>query len=120
MGERIKPILGAAGASLVANLILVTYVFVPQSGWDLSAGLVPGWLGLAIVSILGVLLLDWVNQSIGNPIRTAMVIAASQILLVDVYYVLNGTREIGAALASVVVLVLGYGITGFVYGKLSE
>jgi len=120
MGERIKPILGAAGAGLVANLILVTYVFVPQSGWDLSAGLVPSWLGMAITSVLGALFLDWVNQSIGNPIRSAMVIAASQILLVDVYYVLNGTREIGVALVSVVVLLLGAGITGFVYGKLSE
>ena len=120
MGERIKPILGAAGAGLVANLILVTYVFVPQSGWDLSAGLVPSWLGMAITSVLGALFLDWVNQSIGNPIRSAMVIAASQILLVDVYYVLNGTREIGVALVSVVVLLLRAGITGFVYGKLSE
>jgi hypothetical protein len=120
MGERIKPILGAAGAGLVANLILVTYLFVPQSGWDLSAGLVPGWLGLAITSILGTLLLDWINQSIGNPIRSAMVIATSQILLVDVYYVLNGTREIIVALTSVVVLLLAYGITGLVYGKLSK
>tara|TARA_B100001123_G_scaffold133103_1_gene154258 strand:- start:234 stop:437 length:204 start_codon:yes stop_codon:yes gene_type:complete len=67
-----------------------------------------------------VLFLDWVNQSIGNPIRSAMVIGVSQILLVDVSYVLNGTREIGVALASLVVLLVGYGITGFVYGKLSE
>ncbi len=66
------------------------------------------------------LFLDWVNQSIGNPIRSAMVIGVSQILLVDVSYVLNGTREIGVALASLVVLLVGYGITGFVYGKLSE
>ena len=64
-----------------------------------------------------VLFLDWVNQSIGNPIRSAMVIGVSKILLVDVP---NGTREIGVALASVVVLLVGYGITGFVYGKLSE
>ena len=64
-----------------------------------------------------VLFLDWVNQSIGNPIRSAMVIGVSQILLVDVP---TGTREIGVALASVVVLLVGYGITGFVYGKLSE
>ncbi len=49
-----------------------------------------------------------------------MVIGVSQILLVDVSYVLNGTREIGVALASLVVLLVGYGITGFVYGKLSE
>ena len=67
-----------------------------------------------------VLFLDWVNQSIGNPISSAMVIGVSQILLVDVSYVPNGTREIGVALASVVVLLVGYGITGFVYGKLSE
>ena len=67
-----------------------------------------------------VLFLDWVNQSIGNPIRSAMVIGVSQILLVDVSYVPNRTREIGVALASVVVLLVGYGITGFVYGKLSE
>ena len=120
MSERMKPILGAIVASVVANMILVNYVFLPIANWDMSTALVPGWLALAITSVLGVLFLDWVNQSIGNPIRSAMVIAVSQILLVDVYYVLNGTREIGAALVSIVVLLVGYGITGLVYGKLSE
>ena len=92
MGERMKPILGAAVAAFGVNLVLVPNLFARVAGLDMSAGLLPGWLGLLIVSALGAFLLDWVNQAIGNPLRSAVVIAASQVLLVDVYYVLNGNR----------------------------
>ena len=37
MGDRIKPILGAAGITLVLNYIGVTYFFDPQAGTELIA-----------------------------------------------------------------------------------
>ena len=120
MGERMKPILGAAVAAFGVNLVLVPNLFARVAGLDMSAGLVPGWLGLLIVSALGAFLLDWVNQSIGNPLRSAVVIAASQIFLVDIHYVLNGNRGLAAAVASAVVLLAGYCAAGYVYGKLSN
>ncbi len=47
-----------------------------------------------------------------------MIIALSQILLVDVYYVLNGQRTMMVAGASAVVLLVGWVAGGMVYGKL--
>ena len=49
-----------------------------------------------------------------------MIVAISQILLVDVYYVLNGTRGVAAAGISAVLLIVGWFAAGTVYGKLSD
>ena len=49
-----------------------------------------------------------------------MIIAVSQILLVDVYYVLNGTRGIAAGGASAVLLLVSWALIGTIYGKLSD
>jgi hypothetical protein len=71
-----------------------------------------------LASVVFVLYFDWVNQQVGNPVRSAMIIALSQILLVDVYYVLNGQRTMMVAGASAVVLLVGWVAGGMVYGKL--
>ena len=75
---------------------------------------------LGIFSVIVILFFDWVNQSLRKPIRSAMIIACSQILIVDVYYVFIGSREIMTAGVSAVVLLAGYCTIGFVYGKLSD
>ncbi len=95
--------------------------FGPIAASDTSAGaMVPTWLSLAIVSVLLILFYDWANQAVGNPVQCAMIVAISQILLVDVYYLLNGTRGIATAGASAVLLLVGWGVIGMVYGKLSD
>ena len=76
------------------------------------------WISLAIISVLSAVFLDWINQSVNQPMKSAMIIAISQILLVDVYYVLNGSRGVGPAFASIVVLLAMWGVAGTVYGKL--
>ena len=121
MSDRMKPIVGALAAAYIINFAGVTYFFGPIAANDTSAGaMVPTWLSLAIVSVLLILFYDRVNQAVGNPVQSAMIVAISQILLVDVYYVLNGTRGIATAGASAVLLLVGWGVIGMVYGKLSD
>ena len=121
MGDRIKPLLGALVAIYVINFTGVTLIFGPILADDVPTGeLAPVWLSLAIVAVLLVIFYDWVNQAVGSPVKSAMIIAVSQILLLDVYYVLNGTRGIAAAAASAAVLLVSWGMAGMVYGKLSD
>ena len=56
----------------------------------------PAWASLAVSSVFLILLYDWVNVSVGSPIRSGLIVALSQIVLVDVLYVMNGTRGIAA------------------------
>ncbi len=86
---------------------------------DQPGAVLPGWLGLAIASVLFVVLLDWTNGSVGNAVKSAMIIAISQIVMVDIYYPLIGRRGWAAAAASVAVLLVGWFIVGMVYGKLT-
>jgi hypothetical protein len=119
MGSRMKPILGAIVTTLVIGYVGVAYFFGPLLASDAPTGpMMPGWASLLVYAIVGVLFFDWVNQQINAPIKTAMVLAISQILLVDFYYVLNGTRGVVAAGASVVVLLVAWGAAGAAYGAL--
>ena len=120
MSARLKPLLGALITAYIIFFLGVTYFFGPIMANDAPAGaMVPAWLSLAIVSVLLVLFFDWVNVAVGNPVRSGLIVAIGQILLVDVYYVLNGTRGIAAAGASAVLLIVGWVAVGVVYGKLS-
>ena len=50
-----------------------------------------------------------------------MIIAVSQILLVDVYYVLNGSRGVAAGGGErALLLLVAWGLIGTVYGKMSD
>ncbi|GMR13859.1 MAG: hypothetical protein BMS9Abin29_2083 [Gemmatimonadota bacterium] len=119
MSARLKPLLGALITVYVVFFVGVTYFFGPLMASDVPAGpMMPGWMSLAIVSVLLVLFFDWVNGSVGNPVRSGLIVAIGQLLLVDVYYVLNGTRGIAAAGASAVLLIVGWVAVGIVYGKL--
>ncbi len=121
MSGRMKPILGAIVVGYVVFLGGVTYFFGLIMANDAPAGpMLPGWLSMLITSILLVLLFDFVVQAVGKPVKSAMIIAVSQILLVDVYYVLNGSRGGGAGSASALLLLVGWGLIGIAYGKLSD
>ena len=121
MSERMKPILSALVVGYVVFLGGVTYFFGPILANDAPAGaMVPGWLSLLVVSVLLIGLYDWVAQAVGKPVQAAMIIAVSQILLVDVYYVLNGSRGVAAGGASALLLLVAWGLIGTVYGKMSD
>lgn len=119
MTERTKPILGGMITAILVNYIGVYYFYGPIAASATPSGLeLPRGVALTITSIIFILFYDWANQQVNNPIKTAVIVAVSQILLVDVYYVLNGQRPVGQAVASVVVLLIGWVAAGFVYGKL--
>ena len=66
------------------------------------------------------LFFDWVVQNTGKTMFSAMVIALSQILLVDFNYVLIGRRELMPALISVGTLLVIWTAVSFVYDKLGS
>jgi hypothetical protein len=117
----VKAMLGTVVVVVAVSLAANNYIYLPQSSANPAPGtpMVPFLVALTVIAVVEVLLLDWVNQKINNAMRSALIIALSQIALVDIYYVLNGTRSIPAALASAVTLLLIWMAGGFVYGKLA-
>ena len=121
MTERMKPILGAMFTAIIVNYIGVYYFYGPIAESAAPSGLeLPRGVALLIAMVFFILFYDWVNQQVNHPIKSAMIVAVSQILLVDVYYVLTGQRPMMQAAASVVVLLIGWGAAGMVYGKLLD
>ncbi len=119
MTSRMKPILGAMVTATIVNYLGVYYFYGPIAESAAPSGLeLPRGVALLIAMVFFILFYDWVNQQVKHPLKSAMVVAVSQILLVDVYYVLNGQRPLAQAAASVVVLLIGWGVAGVVYGKL--
>jgi len=121
MTERMKPILGAMFTAIIVNYIGVYYFYGPIAESAAPSGLeLPRGVALMIAMVFFILFYDWVNQQVNHPIKSAMIVAVSQILLVDVYYVLTGQRPMMQAAASVVILLIGWGAAGMVYGKLLD
>ena len=115
MGDRMKPILGSYVAFLVISYIGVTYFFNPQAGTEI----LPAPWSLVVGGIAFILLFDHMTQKTGNAMVTAMTIAFSQVLMVDVYYVLNGTRDMQSALVSAAVILIGWYAAATVFQKMS-
>ena len=121
MSERMKPILGAMVTAIIINYIGVYYFYGPIAESATPSGLeLPRGVALLIAMVFFILFFDWVNQQVNNPLKSAMIVAVSQILLVDFYYVLTGQRPMMQATASIAVLLVGWGAAGMVYGKLLD
>jgi hypothetical protein len=111
---------GTAITAFIVFWLGVRFVFGPVIADDQPGDpLLAPWLALAIVAIIYVFLLDWAATATGNAVKAALVIALSQIVLVDIYYPLIGRRGWAAAGASIAVIFVGWFIVGTVYGKLS-
>ena len=70
--------------------------------------------------ILYVLFFAWVAEQMDHPVKAALTVAVSQLLLVDVDYVLSGKRGIEEAGASALLLLVSWTITGLVYDQLTK
>ena len=119
MAGRIKPIIGGMLTGTVLALLGTTYFFNPAMPEPPFAPV----FGNVILSSLvfwtvSILFFDWVVQKTGKTMLSGMVIAISQILLVDLNYVLIGRRELMPALISVVILLVIWAGVSFVYDKL--
>jgi hypothetical protein len=110
---------GTAITAFIVFWLGVRFVFGPVMANDQPGEPLAQWLALAVAAILFVYLLDWAAGITGNAVKAALIIALSQIVLVDIYYPLNGMRGWVAAGASIAVLLVGWLIVGTVYGKLS-
>ena len=120
MGVRIKPIMGAALTGAVIAYLGTQFIFNPAMPAPAFEPLLPIFASLAVFWIVMSLFFDWAVQKTGKTMLTAMVIALSQILLVDFNYVLLGRRELQPALYSVGILLVLWAAVAVVYDKLSE
>ena len=121
MNKRILPALGAFLSLFIIYLVGVIFFYGPIAA-EAAPGtaLVPAFVALLISTILFVALFVWVAREMGNPLKAALAVALSQLLLVDVDYVLTGRRGLVEATASAVLLLVAWAITGWVYGKLDR
>lgn len=120
----IKALLGTAIVGGVTGFLLNTYLFTPTLSADAvaaaaAAAMLPMYASLALMSVINALMISWVTGMTGNAFKAGLVIALSQILLVDVFYVLDGRRALATAGASVVALLVSLMASGYTYGKLS-
>jgi len=120
MGARIKPIIGAALTGAVIAYLGTQFIFNPAMPEPAFEPMLPIVASLAVFWIVMSLFFDWAVQKTGKTMLTAMVIALSQILLVDFNYVLLGRRELQPALYSVGILLVLWAAVAVVYDKLSE
>ena len=120
----IKALLGTAIVSGVTGFLLHTYLFTPtldpaDVAAAAAAAMLPRYASHALMSVINALMISWVTGMTGNGVKAGLVIALSQIVLVDVFYVLDGRRGLAAAGASVVALLVSLVASGYIYGKLS-
>ena len=120
MGARIKPIIGAALTGAVIAYLGTQFIFDPAMPEPAFEPMLPIVASLAVFWIVMSLFFDWAVQKTGKTMLTAMVIALSQILLVDFNYVLLGRRELQPALYSVGIILVLWAAIAVVYDKLSE
>ena len=121
MGSRIKPILGAAVTGGLVSYFAVEFLFNPAMPDPAFEPIVENLIASTVLYwIVGSVFFDWAVQKMGKTMSTAMVIALSQILLVDFNYVIVGRRELEPALISVGIILVIWASVPFVYDKLSE
>ena len=120
MGDRIKPIIGAWLTASVIAYVGVQSLFNPAMPEPPFEPMVANLIAsTALFQIIAVLFFDWAVQKTGKTMLTAMVIAISQILLVDINYVLIGRRELEPALYSIGIIFVIWWAVAFVYDQLS-
>ena len=121
MGARIKSIIGGGLTGGVLTYVAVQGLFNPAMPEPAFEAILTNAIAGAIVFwIVAILFFDWAVQKTGKTMLTAMVIALSQILLVDFNYVMLGRRELQPALYSVGILLVLWAAVALVYDKLSE
>lgn len=120
MTRRLGALLAAATVYSIVMFVGVVFFFQPIAAADAVVGPpVPAPLGFFIYIVLSVLLLDWVSGMVGRPIKAALIIAASQIILVSVDFVLRGERGATTGAASAVLILATWGAMGAVYAVLA-
>ena len=122
MGERMKSILGAAAVGGIVAYIGTEHLFYPAMAANppdqVDAILSSPW-DLVLYVLILVVFLDVFVQKVGNTMVTAMSFATAQILIVDVFYVMNGNRAAYPAVLSAIVLLVSWYSIAKVYDALA-
>lgn len=79
---------------------------------------VPFFVGFALSNALLVLFFAWLVEEMDHPVKAGLAIAVSQLLLVNVTYVLTGSRTPVAGAASSAVLLVTWPLVALVYSKI--
>ena len=120
MGERMKSILGAAVVGGIVAYIGTEYLLFPaMENAPSGEVMLSSPLDIIVYVIIAVVFLDVFVQKVGNTMVTAMSFATAQILVLDVFYVLNGTRAAYPAVLSVVILLVSWYAIAKVYDALA-
>ena len=123
MGERMKSILGAAAVGGIIAYIGTEFLFFPAMEANPSEiftdALVPKPWDIVLYVLILVVFFDVFVQKVGNTMLMAMSFATAQILILDVYYVLNGNRAAYPAVLSAIVLLASWYAIGKAYDALA-
>ena len=122
MGERMKSILGAAAVGGIIAYIGTEYLFYPAmvaNPPDQVDAIVSSPWDIVLYVLILVVFFDVFVQKVGNTMVMAMSFATAQILILDVFYVLNGTRAAYPAVLSAFVLLVSWYSIAKVYDALA-
>ena len=119
-----RRILALAAAYLVlsigylAGFYLFGHLFAPEAGTGRPP--VPFFVAFAISNVLLVTFFAWVERQMGHAVKAGLTIAISQVLLVNVFYVMTGSRSVIAGAASTLITLITWSLVALTYGALSN
>lgn len=119
MKRRILALIGAwvcLSIVYMAGFMLFGPLFADEA--LVAPPLVPFFFGFALSNTLFVLFFAWVSEQMDHVLKAAITVAVSQLLLVNVNYVLTGGRTVVAGIASSVVLLVAWPLVAVVYQSL--
>ncbi|HSM18501.1 MAG TPA: hypothetical protein VK845_16055 [Gemmatimonadales bacterium] len=119
MGRRVAALVGAwvcLSALYLAGFYFFGSLFSGEA--QVAPPLVPFFVGFALSNALLVLFFDWLVKEMNHPVKAGLAIAISQLLLVNVTYVLTGSRTPVAGAASSAVLLVTWPLVAIVYSKI--
>ncbi len=113
-----KSILAAFVTSCVVTILGVKFFFGPIAEADTPSGpLLSPFVGFFIYVSLSIALFDWVARQLHNAYKAALIIAASQFILVNVDFVFRGERGLVTAAASTALLAVTWFFIAFAYSR---
>jgi len=120
MNDSAKSFLAATLAFFAVTYLGVRFAFGPAMGMEYASDAMFNQEITALLgSLISIAFFVYAIGMVGDVDKTARVIALSQIVLVDVYYVINGERGITAAAMSAVILLVGWTLAGKAYSHFS-
>lgn len=119
MGRRVAALVGAwvcLSILYLAGFYFFGHLFSEES--LVAPPPVPFFVGFALSNALLILFFAWLVKEMDHPMKAGLAIAVSQLLLVNVTYVLTGSRTLIAGVASSTVLLVTWPLVALVYSQI--